>query len=378
MQVSNFLDNISDLGISNIVGVPDSLLKSLCDYLQQDKSARYHHYVGANEGACVGLAAGIYLGSKEPVCVYMQNSGIGNTVNPVASLIHRDVYEIPMLFVIGYRGEPGVKDEPQHVFQGKITISLMDVMDIHYKIINKNTSEQELNKVFDEASSTLNMNHPFAIIIEKDTFDAVPSFNNQNKYTLVREDAIKTILNNIDRKDIVVSTTGKISREVYESSDELFNDHQQAFLTVGSMGHASMIATGLAIKKPRKNVYCLDGDGAALMHLGSLSCIASMQPNNLIHIILNNHAHESVGGMPTCNMDISFAKVSNALDYPHSYTACNESELIKALTDAKKTNQLCLIEVFVKNGARSDLGRPKESPIENKEQFMRYHTQQGE
>ncbi|MGX8832876.1 phosphonopyruvate decarboxylase [Amedibacillus sp. YH-ame6] len=373
MNIEKFIKNVQNLGIEDFIGVPDSTLKSFCDYLNLHVSNE-HHFVPVNEGACVALAAGLYLGDKKTSCVYMQNSGIGNAINPIASLINEKVYDIPMLFIIGYRGEPGIKDEPQHKFQGEITEPLMKCLEIPHACISKESTEEEMNVILKQAKSQLEANKQYAIIVKKDTFDKAEAFHFENPYPYNREEAIKDILTFTNEEDIVVSTTGKISREVYEQCDALFGNHERAFLTVGSMGHASMIALGIAMKNTERKVYCLDGDGAALMHMGSMAFLANQPCTNLIHVTLNNEAHESVGGMPTNCQHVSFAKIAQACGYKSASSVTNLDELTNTLSKCVNVDGPHYIEVQVALGARGDLGRPKETAVENKINFMNHIT----
>lgn len=377
MLVETFIEELKKSQIETIAGVPDSLLSCFCDYLNQEGAKQFQHYVPANEGAAVGIAAGAYIASGHPALVYMQNSGIGNTINPIVSLIHADVYEIPMLFLIGWRGEPGKHDEPQHVYQGKITCQLCEDMEIPYSIIDEATTQNELEAIFQRARASFAKNQPYAIIARKNTFEKAGSSTYQNEYALVREEAITMILKAIDEDAAVVSTTGKISREVYEQSDAIFQSHERCFLTVGSMGHASMLAFGMAKKWQDKQVVCIDGDGAVLMHMGALAFLGNQQPKNLLHIVLNNEAHESVGGMPTGAPAQSYAAIAKSCAYPYAVTVKDEVELSLALTKAKQAGGLAMIEVMVKQGSRADLGRPKETPQENKAAFMKFHKEEN-
>lgn len=371
MQVTSFIQHIENLGIKDYIGVPDSTLKCFCDYLNRNIS-NSHHFIPVNEGAAVALASGIYLGEQKISCVYMQNSGIGNACNPMISLINKKVYDIPMLFVIGYRGEVGIKDEPQHKFQGEITIPMMECLQIPHAVIGKDTTKEELENIFSQANKQLLINKQFAIIVRKDTFEPFPAFIASNAFTLVREEAIKEILQSSKEQDVIVSTTGKISREVYEQCNALFHNHDRVFLTVGSMGHASMIALGIALKNPNRRVYCIDGDGATLMHMGALAFIAKQACKNFIHITLNNEAHESVGGMPTNCRGISFSQIAKTCGYLISKCVSDIPSLREALNDLKALDGPSYLEVQVALFARDDLGRPKESAIENKQRFMQH------
>lgn len=373
MNVEYIIKKIKQLDIESIIGVPDSTLKEFCNYINHENSDGLKHYVPHNEGAAVGLAAGIYLATGKSSCIYMQNSGIGNAVNPIASLLNKEVYDIPALFIVGWRGEPGIHDEPQHKFQGMITRELFDVLNIEYEIISSETTNDKLDEIFTRAKKELENGQQFAIIVKKGAFEKRSCKINKNAYKLVREDAIKQILRKVEKTDIVVSTTGKISREVYEQSENIIGRHDQNFLTVGSMGHTSMIALGLAKERKEQKVYCIDGDGSVLMHMGSLAFIAKQNPKNFVHIVLNNDAHESVGGMPTAAVGINIASIADACGYTKVYSICELEELSDVLQEVKNKNELCLIEVKVSLDSRKDLGRPKESAVENKKNFMKYH-----
>lgn len=371
MRASKLLEELEKMGIDTIAGVPDSTLKQFCDGIENYKGG-LSHYVTANEGAAVGLAIGSFLASGKPACVYMQNSGIGNAVNPLASLANGDVYGIPMFFIVGWRGEPGIKDEPQHVFQGKITCDLFDTLAVAYRVVDKDTSEEGLLAALLEASDVLSQNGQFALIVRKGTFEEEEPFLWENGNTLVREEVLGEILMRIPRDAVIVSTTGKISRELYEQSHKIYGNHDNIFMTVGGMGHASMIALGIAKKKPDKKVVCIDGDGAALMHMGTIPFIASQTPENFCHIIINNQAHESVGAMPTGCRQADFVRIAQAAGYVYA----EKLESMKAVAQIEDffvgQKGPALFEIPVSLFSRQDLGRPKESAGENKEGFMKF------
>lgn len=372
MRVETFVEEIKSLGITTIAGVPDSALQPFCNYLNGEKHG-FSHFVPANEGAAVGIAIGTYLSTGKPACVYMQNSGIGNIVNPVTSLANEAVYDIPMLFIIGWRGEPGKKDEPQHRFMGEITRDILEVLQIPNAVLSADMTEKETDKIFKAAGDALLRNKQYAIIVKRDALETDGANSYQNAFTLCREDAISEIIKSVSAEDIIVSTTGKISREVYEQCDKIVGHHKQAFLTVGGMGHAGMIAFGIAQQSKDKKIYCIEGDGAVLMHMGELAFLAKQQPENFVHICLNNDAHESVGGMPTGAVGKDFFRT--AKDCGYSYAVCVEDlrGLQTELKEIKEMKGPVFLEVKVKIGARKDLGRPKESAVENRNHFMRYH-----
>lgn len=376
MKASYFLHEIKEIGINTITGVPDSTLKQFCDAVQLDKGKAFKHYVTANEGAAVGLATGEYLSTKRPTLVYLQNSGLGNIINPLASIANQEVYGIPMLFVIGWRGEPGKKDEPQHAYQGKVTCELLEVMDVPYSVIGIETTDVQVKEIIGKAETILCDNRQYAIVVKKDTFEKECEFKWTNGYELVREQALRSILECVYEDTYIVSTTGKISRELYEQSDALYGEHNRLFMTVGGMGHASMIAYGMAQADRSKQIVCIDGDGAVMMHMGALAFIAKQSPSNLLHIVINNAAHESVGSMPTGFSGGTYSQIAASCGYKNTYVAKTETALRSAVKDALKRNELSLIEVMVSLEARSDLGRPKESARENRLAFMRsYHNE---
>lgn len=371
MKASKLLAQLENMGIDTIAGVPDSTLKQFCDGVQTYQG-KMSHYVTANEGAAVGVAIGSYLATGRPACVYMQNSGIGNAVNPLASLANGDVYGVPVLFIVGWRGEPGVKDEPQHVFQGKITCQLFETLAVPYRVVDQNTTEQELDAALKTAGETLAQGGQFALIVKKGTFEKEEPFVWSNDNPMVREETLGRILRVFPRDAVIVSTTGKISRELYEQSDAIYGNHENIFMTVGGMGHASMIALGIAEKRPDKKIVCIDGDGAALMHMGALPFIAARAPKNFYHIVINNMAHESVGAMPTGCQQASFVGIAAAAGYRRTDKLETPEAVEQIGSLVMKEEGPILWEIPVSLGARSDLGRPKESARENKEHFMAF------
>lgn len=357
-------------GFEFFAGVPDSQLKALCSFLMD----RYgldpaRHVIAANEGNAAALAAGYHLATGKVPVVYLQNSGLGNVVNPAASLLNEKVYAIPCLFIVGWRGEPGVHDEPQHLFQGEITLPLLDTLDIPYFVIGKDTTLEQVQAKLDEYRALFAQGKQAAFVVRKGALDYSGKTVYHNANPMSREAAIGHILA-ASGNDLVVSTTGKASREVYELREVRGHGHGHDFLTVGSMGHSSSIALGIALQKPDRRVWCLDGDGAAIMHLGALALIGANRPANLIHIVLNNEAHESVGGMPTVAGKLDLPGIAKACGYPCALSADNPEGLKKALKTAREGKQLTFIEVKCALGARTDLGRPTTTPQENKAAFM--------
>ena len=360
------------LGAEFYTGVPDSQLRPLCDWLMKTYGIDpAHHLIAANEGNCTALAAGYHMATGKVPVVYMQNSGEGNIINPVASLLNEHVYAIPMLFVIGWRGEPGIHDEPQHVYQGEVTLKLLEDMNIASAVVDRDTTEAELKDTMLRFQALLEKGKQAAFVIRKGALTFEESVSYRNSYSLTREEAIRHIAAAAG-EDPVVSTTGKASRELFEIREANGQSHQYDFLTVGSMGHASSIALGIAVQKPEHKVWCLDGDGAMLMHMGSLAVIGQVKPKNLVHIVINNEAHETVGGMPTAASSVNLIKIAAACGYPYTRSVDNAEALDAALIDAKNSNKLVFLEVKCSLGARSDLGRPTTTALENKVHFMEY------
>ena len=365
-----FIEKLRAEGINFYAGVPDSLLKNVCAYITDHFDAA-HNIIAANEGAAVGLAAGHYLATGNAGCVYMQNSGEGNAINPLASLTDKEVYNIPLLLLIGWRGKPGVHDEPQHVKQGKITTGLLNVMGINYDVLSK--VEDKAAKQIEKAVEAIKNKEVYALVIEKDTFEDYKLQNvEQNDLTLGREEAVQTVAAALGDKDCIVSTTGMISRELFEYRAAMGQGHERDFLTVGSMGHASQIALGIALEQPERRVWCFDGDGAAIMHLGSMAIVASKAPKNYVHVVFNNGAHDSVGGQPTVGLKIDLPAVAQAVGYKSNFSVDNKADLNAVLDKAKGATGPILLEVKVKKGNRKDLGRPTTTPVQNKEALMKF------
>jgi len=369
MKVEKFTEL---LGTDFYTGVPDSQLKALCNYLcDKYGTDQTHHIIAANEGNATALAAGYHLATGKVATVYMQNSGEGNIINPVASLLNEKVYAIPAVFVIGWRGEPGVHDEPQHIYQGEVTLKLLEDMGIRYFVLDKNTSDETVEETMKDFRNQLDEGHCVAFVIRKGalSYDGKVVYENDN--TMNREDVIKHIAQ-ASGEDLIVSTTGKASRELFEIREAQGQSHKYDFLTVGSMGHASSIALGAAVQRPDKTIWCIDGDGAALMHMGAMAVIGKCAPKNLIHIVINNCAHETVGGMPTAADSADLTATAKACGYPHAIKVSDFGALDRALAEAKDRHELSFIEIACSIGSRADLGRPTTTPIDNKTNFAQW------
>lgn len=364
-----FYDELNNHDVEFFTGVPDSLLKSLCAYIA-DNTPADRNIIAANEGGAVGLAAGYHLATGKIPVVYMQNSGLGNTVNPLLSLTDKLVYNMPVLLIIGWRGEPGVKDEPQHLKQGLVTEALLDAMGIRHEVLVDD--EDALGRQVDGAMQYIRQTgEAFALIVRKGTFapyllqSAAPT-----SLTLSRERAIQLVASSLTDHDAIVSTTGMISRELFEYRVTAGQGHQQDFLTVGSMGHASQIALGIALNQPGRRVFCFDGDGATIMHAGGLAIIGTISLANYYHVVFNNGAHDSVGGQPTVGLNVDIPAMAKACGYKTVLSVDNEGDLMSQLNLLSQFETPLLLEVKVKKGARADLGRPTTTPIQNKAALM--------
>ena len=366
-----FYNILASYGIDFYAGVPDSLLKNLCAYIT-DHADVAHNIIAANEGGAMGLAAGHYLATSQIPVVYMQNSGEGNIINPLASLTDPDVYNIPVLLVIGWRGKPGVHDEPQHVKQGKVTTGLLNVMGIDYTVLSKDEEKAE-GQIKKAVAFMQTTKQCYALVIEKDTFDTYTLQNvEKNDLTMGREEAIQAVATALGDKDVIVSTTGMISRELFEYRTTMNQGHERDFLTVGSMGHASQIALGIALAQEGRKVWCFDGDGASIMHMGSMAIVAQKAPKNYVHVVFNNGAHDSVGGQPTVGLNINLPAVATAVGYKYVYSIESKDRLKELLEKLKEIEGPVFLEVKVKKGNRKDLGRPTTTPIQNKEALMAF------
>ncbi len=378
-----FIDTLKSYDIDFFAGVPDSLLKNICAYITDNLPAE-QNIIAANEGGAMGIAAGYHLATGKIPAVYMQNSGEGNIINPLASLTDKEVYNIPVLLVIGWRGRPGVHDEPQHVKQGKVTTGLLNTMGINYAILPKD-EEGAAKQIKIAADFMKATNECYALVIEKDTFDSYKLGEGSNGLngsngselsnhilTLTREEAIQKVVASIEDTACIVSTTGMISRELFEARTAWNQGHERDFLTVGSMGHASQIALGIALQKPERKVYCFDGDGASIMHMGNMAITASMKCKNYVHVVFNNGAHDSVGGQPTVGLKIDLCAVAKAVGYVATYSVETMEALEATLANIKLVEGPILLQVCVKKGNRKDLGRPTTTPIQNKEALMAF------
>ena len=360
------------IGSDFYTGVPDSQLKALCNYLMDAYGIDpKHHIIAANEGNCTALAAGYHLATGKIPVVYMQNSGEGNVINPVASLMNDKVYAIPCVFIVGWRSEPGVHDEPQHIYQGEVTLKLLEDMDIAYFVISKETTEDELAAKMAEFKEILAIGKQVAFVVRKGALEFDRKVKYENNNSMTREEVIRHIVD-FTGDDSIISTTGKASRELFEIREARGENHKKDFLTVGSMGHASSIALGIALQKPDKKIWIIDGDGAALMHMGAMAVIGATAPKNIVHIVINNSAHETVGGMPTVASKIDLVAIAKGCGYPEAVSVDSFEKLDVELKAAKQRNELSLFEVKCSIGARENLGRPTTTARENKKYFMEY------
>jgi phosphonopyruvate decarboxylase len=366
----NYLNYLMKKGVSFFSGVPDSLLKDFCACISSTVPDS-NHVITSNEGAAIGLAIGRYLGKCELPLVYLQNSGLGNAVNPLLSLASNKVYGIPMLVMIGWRGEPGIKDEPQHIHQGEVMLDMLDAMNVPSFILSDNLEELK-EQTNNAIAKSIEISAPVALIARKgmfNKFDLSPVINNK---VLQREEAIILATNSIEEDSIVISTTGMASRELYEHRAKKQMGHHRDFLTVGGMGHASQIALGLAMSQPTKTIYCFDGDGAALMHMGSLAISGQSKCANFIHVLFNNGVHGSVGGQPTVGFEIDFCKIASACGYGYSISTSSAEEFTDAIKIAQKNSNPSFIEIQTLPNNREDIGRPTSTPRENKQDLIKY------
>ena len=374
MDAGVFVETLErKLGVGAYYGVPDSLLRSFTDEVVERYGFGPRHVVAADEGGAAALAAGRYLATGERSVVYLQNSGIGNAVNPICSLLNEEVYAIPALFVVGWRGEPGVHDEPQHVFQGACSIDLLESVGLSVDVISSETSVDDLLRVLEAIANRFEKGQSAALLIKKGalTRDTKHSYTHDGPMT--RERAVEVASAELPAGCAIVSTTGKLSRELFEIREHLGQSHESDFLTVGSMGHSSRIGLGIALAQPKRTVAVFDGDGACIMHTGALAVLANCAPDNLVHILFNNEAHESVGGMPTASGSVDWPAVARALCYKNARTAQSEEELVEAIRlSLAEGARPAFIEVKTDASSRADLGRPTSSAYDNGKAFQAF------
>ena len=373
VDIEYFFSSLKKSGVDFFTGVPDSLLKDICAYITDNTDAD-NHIIAANEGNAISLGIGYYLATKKVPLIYLQNSGLGNAINPILSLADPDVYSIPMILLIGWRGEPNVKDEPQHLKQGKVTTDLLDTMNIHYEILSSDMNSHEADLVVKKmVKKSIDLSAPCALLVKKATFNSYQlRFEKKFQRELYREEVINTIVNEVKADDILVSTTGVASRELFEIREKKSQGHKKDFLTVGGMGHASQIALGISLFKKNRMVFCIDGDGALLMHMGALAINANNAGGNFNHIVINNSAHDSVGGQPTVGDKVDITGLAMSSGYLWAKKVTTKEKLIKLINQMRDFKGPALLEVQVKKGFRKDLGRPTISPLDNKYSFMEF------
>ncbi|MCX6583103.1 MAG: phosphonopyruvate decarboxylase [Candidatus Aminicenantes bacterium] len=367
----DFSKKLHELGFETAVGVPDSTFKGLISYFSTQD--RFRHVIAANECEAMGIAAGYYLAHREPALVYMQNSGFCKTLNPYTSMLSEDVYGIPALLLVGWRGEPGQKDEPQHKMMGRIMTDLFKVMEIEYSVLEESQWESQLTSARDYLNRR---RRPYIIAVKSKLFAEFKSpQKEESRAAMTREEALNIIVENTSHRAVFISTTGKTSRELFEIRQQKGQTHGSDFYTVGSMGCASAIAFGVGLAESDREVFILDGDGAAIMQLGTMATIGHYKNPRLKHIILDNHAHESTGGQPTVSAGIDFIAIGRACGYENVAAVDNAADLKKSLQALENNGQLSLLAVQIKKGSRSDLGRPTTTPQENRDAFTGYFRQ---
>jgi phosphonopyruvate decarboxylase len=367
---SDYLRILRDSGVTFFTGVPDSLLKEFCACVTATLQPE-DHLIAANEGACVGLAIGHHLGTGSLPLVYLQNSGLGNTVNPLLSLASPEVYGTPMLLMLGWRGEPGKKDEPQHLHQGRVMIKMLEDMDLPVVVLSNDIAEAEVQTKA-AAQKARDINGPVALVVKKNTFDQYSIPKAAADFPMGREEAIIAAAEVLEDNAAVICTTGMPSRELFEFRALNEAGHHRDFLTVGGMGHASQIALGLALAQPTRPVYCFDGDGAALMHMGSMAIMGQSRATKLTHLVFNNGVHDSVGGQPTVGLKIDLTQIAIACGYANALCVTTKDDLQNAIAVSRKIDGITFIEVQVRPGNRADIGRPTSTPAENKLAMMKF------
>lgn len=362
-------------GITFFTGVPDSVLRAFCNQLEKTCS-HSEHIIAANEGGALALALGHYLASDQLALVYLQNSGLGNIINPLLSLADDQVYAVPMLLLIGWRGEPGQADEPQHIKQGRVTLPMLQAMEIPVRIL-EGSIDAMTRQVHDSVDEAITRCGPVALLVQRGTIDdQSPEVEKPvPRYTLSRESAIDQLLNIAGDNACVVGSTGMIGREVFALREARGETHERDFLCVGGMGHASQIALAIAMRRPELPVWCLDGDGAALMHLGALAIIAQFSPSNFYHVVLNNGVHESVGGQATAAFHADLSAIAKAAGYAFTARTENAAELADWRLQLERVTGPGFLDLRIRPGHRQGLGRPHEAPVDSADSLKEFLNQ---
>lgn len=358
MKAAEFIELLKDCSVSDFTGVPCSVFKEVISYLEQHEK----YIISTNEGEAMGIAAGISLAGGVPA-VFMQNDGLGNAINPITSLTK--LYELPTLLVISWRGEPGKKDAPQHVWSGKTLLDFLKVMDIETLVLEPDLDSQK-QKVKELVEGIKQGNKIGAIICKKGLFEKESISPQDFPERLSRAEAVELIMGQVDRDTPIFSTTGKPSREIYQA-----HDRDNNFYVVGSMGCTSSIAFGYALNRPDKTIV-IDGDGAVLMHMGTLATIGYYEPNKLLHICLDNETYESTGGQRAVSEKIDLSGVARASGYKRVAQVTTGDEINSFLRKWNLKPELSFLHIKVKTVTDPNLPRPKESPVELKNRFMNF------
>jgi len=367
---------LSAEGVSLYCGVPDSLLKAFNTCVGDSESGTVH-VISANEGNAVGLAIGHYLRTGTPALVYLQNSGLGNVVNPLTSLADPEIYGIPMILLIGWRGQPGVPDEPQHRMMGRITSALLNSLKLPWSVLPEET-EKACKEMGEAVSLSLSSKTPYAFLVEKGSFTTVePKSGAPVHRSPSREEALVKVADALGPDCVVVSSTGMLSRELVEYRERTGSSAAMDFTTVGGMGHASSIALGIAMNEPELEVWCLDGDGSLLMHMGALPVIAQHAPRTFFHVVFNNGVHDSVGGQPTSINQVDLPALARSAGYKYAATLSSLDDFPGEMTALRAVGGPTLLEIRVQPGNRADLGRPRSEPAQSTMTIMRALTERA-
>ena len=365
VYVEKLISSLKRNKVNFFTGVPDSVLKTLGTYIDSSKN----HIISANEGSAISIATGYHLSTKKIPCVYMQNSGLGNAINPLLSITHKEVYSIPMVLVIGWRGAPKLKDEPQHLVTGRITRQLLNLLNIKYCVFEKDSDLKKLEKLIKYSK---NNKSPIACLVKNKTLISKYKKNKidiKNNFT-TKAEAIRVLLENVKKNTKIISTTGYTSRELdHIRRKENFNNATD-FYMIGGMGHTSAVSLGTSFFNEKNDLICLDGDGSILMHMGTLASIGYYGKKNFKHILLNNNMHESVGGQKTNAKNINFSNLSKSLGYKSYDVIKNQKDLRKKIKYFLKKKGPSFLEIKLKKGVIKDLGRPKNF-IAIKKKFMK-------
>jgi phosphonopyruvate decarboxylase len=363
------VDVLVSCGVRFATGVPDSLLAPLCDQVDDRRSIQ--HIIAASEGSALALGGGHYLATGQRPLIYMQNSGLPNAINPYLSMCHPSAYAIPSIWVIGWRGEPGVPDEPQHRAIGAATEGLLALLNVPVFMLRSGDAD-ELDRL--EAWMQDREQGTVAVLVSARAVDADRRAPRRlEARPLKRREVLEHLVTGLDEEDTIFAGIGHVGRELLAVRGGAPTEFAGDLLCVGGMGHASQFALGFALARPERRVWCLDGDGAFTMHMGACSWLTRHPEQRFIHVLFDNGVHASVGGQPVCGQAVDFGRIAGALGYQHIERVSTLPAAQAALDQARARRAPTFLWCMVDERSASGLPRPRLELAARRELFWSLH-----